>query len=759
MKEDGTVARIAARATLAAACAACSTGLVCGENPATEMERPVVEVIGITPIPGLGMPLRDVPSAVQSFNDDALRRSHALDAGEYMERSFAGVSTNSAQANPLQPDLNFRGFTASHLLGVPQGISVFVDGVRVNEAFGDVVNWDLIPRNAISTAHLLSGSNPLFGLNTLGGALSIHTKSGFSYPGYSGRLLGGSFGRKIGEFEAGGHGRNLDYFVAGHWLDERGWRDHSPSSVRQLFAKTGWQDSSTDIDVSLALADNSLRGTQALPLSMLVNPRSAYTWPDRTQNQMEFLTARASRYVGDRALLSGLAYHRRLDQDNVSSNVNDDHDPTQPPGAGNPQGFNDRLALRQRMAGASLQLTLDHDLAKGRNQLTLGASLDSAESDFSQDRQEALFSVDREAVGFGAFAPRTRLRGTNRYLGLYFSEHYMPTEKWTIAVFGRYNLATVRLEDRSGTQPALNGEHKFKRFNPGAGVTYNPTQALTWFASLGQAMRVPSPVELTCADPAAPCSLPNQFLADPPLKPVVARTFEGGVRLRPSETIRISAAVYRSVLNDDIQFVTSGGVLNAGFFQNVGRTLRQGMDLTASAALGAFSAQAAYGRVRATYQTSFRLHSPANSTADAGGDIDVPSGARLPGIALQNFKLQLDWNASDRFSVGFGWNWFDRQYARGDENNRDVNGALPAYAVAYLRGRYVPASGWELSLKVDNLFNKRYESFGVLGQNFFTGPGSTFDAAAAANEQFRSPGAPRAAWISLRYEWDKKPRS
>jgi len=344
-------------------------------------------------------------------------------------------------------------------------------------------------------------------------------------------------------------------------------------------------------------------------------------------------------------------------------------------------------------------------------------------------------------------------------MGLYFSEHYMPTEEWTVAVFGRYNIATVKLEDRSGAQPALNGEHNFKRFNPGAGVSYNPTQAMTWFASLGQAMRVPSPVELTCADPAAPCSLPNQFLADPPLKPVIARTFEGGVRLRPAETIRISAAVYRSVLNDDIQFVTSGGVLNAGFFQNVGRTLRQGMDLTASAALGAFNVQAGYGLVRATYLTSFRLHSPTNSTADAGGDIDVSSGDRLPGIARQNFKLQVDWNASDRFSVGLGWNWFDRQYARGDENNRDVNGALPAYAVAHLWGRYVPAPGWELALKVDNLFNKRYESFGVLGQNFFTGPANTFDAAAAANEQFRSPGAPRAAWISLRYEFEKQPRS
>jgi outer membrane receptor protein involved in Fe transport len=411
------------------------------------------------------------------------------------------------------------------------------------------------------------------------------------------------------------------------------------------------------------------------------------------------------------------------------------------------------------MSGAAVQFALDRDLASGRSQFTLGASIDTAESDFSQDRQEALFSADREAVGFGPFAPLTRVRGTNRNAGLYFSEHYMPTEEWTLSLFGRYNIATVKLEDRSGLQPALNGDHTFKRFNPGAGVNYNPTQALTWFASLGQAMRVPSPVELTCADPAAPCTLPNQFLADPPLKPVVARTFEGGVRVRPAENIRLSAAAYRSVLNDDIQFVTSGGAINAGFFQNVGRTLRQGLDLTASAALGAFDLQAAYGFVHAAYLTSFRLHSPNNSTADAGGDIDVSSGDRVPNIPRQNFKLQVDWTPNPRSSIGFGWNWFDRQYARGDENNRDANGALRAYGVAYLSARHSFAPGWEFALKVDNVFDKRYESFGILGTNFFTGTGNTFDAAAAAPEQFRTPGAPRAAWISLRYEWKPGPRS
>jgi outer membrane receptor protein involved in Fe transport len=163
--------------------------------------------------------------------------------------------------------------------------------------------------------------------------------------------------------------------------------------------------------------------------------------------------------------------------------------------------------------------------------------------------------------------------------------------------------------------------------------------------------------------------------------------------------------------------------------------------------------------VHAAYLTSFRLHSPNNSTADAGGDIDVSSGDRVPNIPRQNFKLQVDWTPNPRSSIGFGWNWFDRQYARGDENNRDANGALRAYGVAYLSARHSFAPGWEFALKVDNVFDKRYESFGILGTNFFTGTGNTFDAAAAAPEQFRTPGAPRAAWISLRYEWKPGPRS
>jgi outer membrane receptor protein involved in Fe transport len=744
----------AARAALAACAMLCAAPAAAQapRNPVTETEGPAVEVVGITPVPGLGTALPDIPATVQSSGAEELHRRDARDLAEHLERGFAGVNLNSATGSPYQQDLQYRGFTASPLLGLPQGLSVFVDGVRVNEAFGDMVNWDLIPRNAIANVNLVSGSNPVFGLNTLGGVLTVQTKSGFAFPGTSARLGGGSFGRRAAEFEHGGHGERADWFVAANATDDAGWREHSSSRIRQAFAKGGWQDSRTDIDVSLALADNALEGTQALPLSMLDTPRQAYTWPDRAENALSFVTLRASRYIENDLLLQGTAYLRNFNQRSVASNVNEDFDPLLAPGPGNAQAFNDRFALDQRMAGASLQVTVDGEIAQRINRFTLGASIDSASADFAQDRQEAAISGDRETQGIGAFAPTVRASSENQYLGLYFVDQLALTPQWMLTTSARFNAVRTSLRDRSGTRPELDGDHSFQRVNPALGLNWNPSESATHFVSYSEGMRVPTPVELTCANPSAPCTLPNQFLADPPLKPVIARTLEAGTRLRFNDKLRASASLYRTELADDILFVSSGGTLNTGYFQNVGTTLRQGLDLTARASLGKWSLQAAYSYVEAQYLTPFRMRSPNNSTRDAADEIAVERGDRLPGIPADMFKLFADWSPSPRGSVGLGWAWFGAQYARGDENNQDANGRLPSYGIAQLLARFVPAKGWEASLRIDNLFDQRYENFGILGRNFFNGANRSFDAAAAAPEQFRSPGAPRAIWIALRYD-------
>jgi outer membrane receptor protein involved in Fe transport len=735
------------RESLIAGCAALAAGAgglaLAQENPATALEGPAVHVVGIRPVPGLGTPLRDIPSAVQSTTARDVEQSQPLDVSDYLARSFAGVHVGDSEGNPFQQSLGYRGFTASPLLGLPQGLSVFVDGVRVNEPFGDTVNWDLVAPNTIANMHLLSGTNPVFGLNTLGGVLSIHTKSGFAFPGTEARLGGGSFGRRSLEAETGGHGERTDYFAAVRAYDDSGWREHSPSRLRQAFVKSGWQDARTDLDVSLSAADNTLQGTQALPVSMLGNPRQAYTWPDIAENQLSFLTVRASRSLDNDVLLSGNLYVRALRQNSVASNVNDDL---------TPPGFNDRSSVEQTSTGLTVQAVRAGRFADIRHEFTVGAALHGASVDFRQDRQDAAFTDDRDTVGTGPFVPRVDVGARHTYRSIYVMEQLSPSERWTFTVSGRYNVASVHLRDRSGAQPGLDGDHDFHRLTPALGATWNPNAATTWFASASEGMRVPSPVELTCADPTAPCALPNQFLADPALNPVIARTVEGGVRLRPSAELAVSVSAYRTLLSDDIQFVTSGAAVNSGFFQNTGRTVRQGFDVTVARKTGTLSLAAAYSYVRAEYLTPFRMLSPNNSSSDAAGEIQVERGDRIPGIPRSQLKLLGEWTYAPRASIGLGWAWFDRQYLRGDENNRDVHGPLPSYGVAQAFARYRPSRDWQLSLKIDNLFDRRYSSFGLLGSNFFTGPGNTYDPAAATPEQFVAPGAPRSVWLALQYE-------
>src|SRR5262245_32624285 len=211
-----------------------------------------VTVIEAAPLPGVDLPLEKIPAPVQIATSQQIEQSGALDLSGYLTRRINGVFANEIQNNPFQPDINYRGYTASPLLGTPQGLSVYMDGVRLNQPFGDVVSWDLIPRLAISSTTVMPGSNPLFGLNTLGGALAIQTKNGATAPGTSVQAVYGSDARRSIEFEHGGHKPSgLNWYLAGNLFKEDGWREDSPSDVRQIFGKVGRQRSESELFVSV----------------------------------------------------------------------------------------------------------------------------------------------------------------------------------------------------------------------------------------------------------------------------------------------------------------------------------------------------------------------------------------------------------------------------------------------------------------------------------------------------------------------------
>jgi outer membrane receptor protein involved in Fe transport len=269
-------------------------------------------------------------------------------------------------------------------------------------------------------------------------------------------------------------------------------------------------------------------------------------------------------------------------------------------------------------------------------------------------------------------------------------------------------------------------------------------------------MRVPTPVELTCADPNAPCSLPNAFSADPALKAVVAKSKEIGARGTLVPPLTFSAAIFETNLDNDIQFVSSGGgAASTGFFENVGQTRRRGVELGLDGKAGGFTMSAHYTYLAATFQTPLLLNSPNNSTARglscaACTEIQVVPGDRIPGIPRHIVKLRAEY-AVNRARLGLNVTSQSDRFARGDENNQDVNGPVPGFVVVNLDASFNVSSNWHVFARVDNLFDRRYFTFATLGKNVFTAPGNVFDPTGTSwrSEQFRSVGAPRGAWVGV----------
>ena len=740
-------------------------GAACAENPAEQLETPAVEVIGITPLPGFGVPAAQVPANVQAVTGAEITRQHPLNLPEFMSQRLPGVNVNDNQGNPFQPDLTYRGFTASPLLGTPQGISVYQDGVRINEPFGDTVNWDLIPTSAISTINLIPGSNPLFGLNTLGGALSIRTKSGAQYPGTEGRVYGGSFGRRAAEAQHGGTNGEFDYFASASAFREDGWRAQSPFDVRQFFSKLGWQDGKTDIDFSITHAESDLGGNGLLPQSLYGNdPRQAYTLRDTTRNRMTLFAVNATRWLTGDRLWSSTAYLRRSEKNTSNGDVNEVSDARNgvvPYEDGDPNASSvNRTRTSQRGYGFSTQLALTSEGPSARrNLLIVGGGYDRSASDFRQSYRLGGFNADRSATPTGAETEIVNLDGGSATSSLFVTDTHSPGPQWHLTGSARYNTTRVRTVD--GLSPplpppsaGLGNDLVFTKLNPAAGVSYTPEGAPGLYAGFSQGNRPPSPVELGCADRNSPCHLPNAMASDPPLKQVVSRTVEAGARARTASGLRWNATLFRTMNYDDILFVSSSA--SSGFFTNFGKTRRQGLEATLERSHGKFSWALNYSLIDATYRSSAVLFSQANSTADANGDIQVSPGDRIPGIPRQHLNAVASYDLTDRTTVGAGAVAVSRQFARGNDNNRHQPdganflgpGEIGGYALFNLNLDYKLDRGLQVFAKLSNVFDRRYATTGALRQNFFPG-GNLTAPGSQVNETFYAPGAPRALWVGI----------
>ena len=762
--------------------AACATGaaLAQDETPIT-LEAPSVEVVGATLVPGLPTPKDEVPANIQVETGERMEEQQSLNLPEFMEETMQSVYVQEVQNNPYQPNLTYRGFLSSPLLGTPQGLSVYQDGARINEPFGDIVNYDLIPQNAISTITMVPGSNPIFGLNTLGGAIDIRTKSGAYYPGIDATLSGGSWGRKQADFAFGGYGENVDYFFAANYFDEDGWRDFSPSTVGQLFGKIGWEKGGTDLDLAITLADTDLTGNGVAPESFLAKRwEEIYTYPDNTQNELAMANLSGTHWLDDSWLLSGLVYYRDNGTNTLNGDVNDDFEGGPNDGVSAAESaVENRSTTDQTGYGIGLQATWAID----RNTLAFGATYDRSDSEFSQTAQEGVFRADRSVQVTEPLTVENVLEGKTDTSSIYFTDTYKFTDALAVTLSGRYNNTNVKTTDKLVlTPPNLDGDHNYQKFNPAIGATYKINPTVATYAGWSQGNRAPSPIELGCADPANPCTLPAGLAADPFLEQVVAQTIEAGFRGGVGPGLSWNAGLFRTDSQDDILFV--GTSTSAGYFTNFGKTRRQGLEAGISTDTGdRFRWTLNYSFIDATFESAACLLSENNSSrgqspacAAPGGDlILVNPGDGIPAIPEHQMRFAGDYRLTNNWSLGGSVVAFSDSYAYGNENNKhqpgtftDLNGntrtfggagKVSSYAVLNLNTRYIFSNGLEIFGKITNLFDERYSSTAILAENAFDSNGSfQIDSNNWTREQFDAPGAPRGFFVGVKYRMGKAPR-
>jgi len=722
--------------------------------------------VASTPLGGLELPIDRVPGNIQRATSEDIERAHQASLADFLSQRLGSVFINEAQSNPLQPDVQFRGFVASPLLGQPQGIAVYQDGVRINDPFGDIVNWALVPEGAISSVDLVAGSNPVFGLNALGGALSLRMKNGFTAPGTQAEVTGGSFGRAIASLESGGSVTDRwSYYGSARYLTEDGWREHSPSDALHLFGDVGWRSDTSSLSLSLTRIETDLIGNGPAPAQLLALDRDAvYTYPDRTQNSLLLATLSASRRIGANVQLEGVAYYRSSDIDSLNGDAADyapcDAQPEivcAPDGQvasdahGDPIPFSaavdgaalNRSRTQQQTRGASAQIGTTTTLLGHDNRLIIGASLDRSSVQFGSSSELGSFNEERGVVASGYLADSAfiDLDAKIDNAGVYLTDTFAATSDIDLTLSARYNNTHVELRDQRGA--ALNGDHRYSHLNGAAGITYRAKPDLRLYASYSQSNRAPSPVELTCADPADPCALPNAFLADPPLEQVIATTLEAGAR-GTWRDVRWHAGVFRTDNANDILFVSAGALTNQGFFANVGDTRRQGIELNfnGKAFQDRLGWYANYTYLQARFMESFEVMSPHNPAA-IDGEIPVDEGDSIPGVPDQLLAAGASFAVTPALSLDVDVKYQSDQYLRGDEGN--LTAPLSGYTTVNLGAQWQVTPAVTVFVQIENLFDERYDTFGLYGDaQDVLGP--QFD-----DPRFISPAAPLGAWIGLRW--------
>ncbi len=605
-------------------------------------------------------------------------------------QQLSGVTLQDEQGNPFQPTLTLRGFTVSAVTGLPQGVSVFLDGVRINEPTVEEVNWDLIPLEDADRIEVIRGSSVLYGRNTLGGAINIITRRGQKIREILPSAAGGSFGRQEYRLRLSGGERPLDYYVSVTERLEDGFRDFTSAHLSRAFAKLGFRADGADLTLSYQYSRDRVRQAGSLPESALRRDRSAnFTAGDFFAPDLHQVIHNGRYVVSEQTEVEVNAFVRALDTEQFNVNL---------------IGPNSRLLNTTLSTGARLQGTHRRAIAGRENTLLVGAEYTRNRvgsrtfSESGGDRSLDADLVDTQHAG-GLYAQDSLVLARDLLVA---------GSRLVLTAAGRWDLLRHDIDDRLGGPSG--GVHTFNRFNPRAGIDFELSERLGAYASYAEAFRAPAFLELTCAGPGAVCpGLQAGVAPDPPLRPVKARTYELGLRARWPAWLEADVSGFWTDVSDDIFSVSPTGTTGV-FFQNVGRTRRQGVEVALHGRFGAaLDAYLNYGFTRATFQDRVELATPRPP-----GTETVQPGDSLALVPRHRINAGLAYHPWPWATLSLDVRYVGSQFLRGDEVNRQK--PLPPYWVVGA-GASVKVRWLEAFVRLNNVLNNRYETFGTFAVN------------------------------------------
>lgn len=696
----------------------------------TAHELPPIEVVGSIqpaagPTVGSGVPARVTTLSAEQV--DAYEPRILSDA----LKSVAGFSTYDDLGSPYKLNLSSRGFYSSPVVGLPQGVAVFLDGVRMNEPEASQVNFDLLPMDHINRIEILSGNGSLLGRNALGGAINLVTARGAGPTSGTVEVSGGSFGAARGEAHvSGSKPGGVDWYLGGNYNREDGWREATGEEGYQGFVNLGKLGETGGIRFQGFYSRDRVEPAGSLPESIFAAHADSNLTAGDYENLWAFQgSVQAYKQFGlGRA--SGTVYFRRHRAERF--NVNQEDDP-------------DAFGISYN---TSFGYTADYrwtTVINERTALSLRGGLDGEVTRVKID-------IFTDSTKFGGSRDLTTQARSPLWDLAPFAAADLTIGKVTLSAGARYDY--VRIPFENVLNPTGDTTASYKRFNPRIGASVEVTPGGSLFASWGQAFRAPAVIENACADPEAPCPLPFALGDDPPLAPVKASTVEAGFRLA-RDRLSVSGSAYYTSVKNDIFLTPFGdedepqGSTIDGFFVNLDKTRRVGIEAGAAYTLPAgHSVYLNYAFTRATFQSAADLFT-IRSTEDVDGepvinpfptDNAVTPGSRFPLVPDHQIKLGGLARVGPYVSLGADGRYIGKQFLRGDEAN--VTDRLEGYFVADARVG-VELGRWEINGIVTNLFQNQSAIFGTFNINQGNPAGLTV-------ERFLTPNARRAFRLVVR---------